>query len=213
MTSNLKRYTTLFFLAFIICAFQGMSQGDPSTFKGQIALGINNPSQSGFVGDFEAKSLNFPSINLGIQYMFGPLLGAKADFGYNRFSNLDNTPEFKVNYTRFNAQLVCNATRVLGFVPRRIGVFAHAGPGFSMIKPLGDYGQNDTSFLNAMGGLEFHFGVSDALSVYLDTSYILGFSDDFDPVTEGYGSFNGNMLTFTIGFSISLSGCYYCENE
>ncbi|GAA3553362.1 outer membrane beta-barrel protein [Snuella lapsa] len=213
MTSSFKRYKYFVFAIGMMWFFQGNAQGDPSTFKGQIALGVNSPSQSGFVDDFEAKSVNFPSINLGVQYMFNSLLGTKLDFGYNRFSNLDNTPEFKVNYTRLNAQLVCNVTRVLGFVPQRIGVFAHAGPGFSMIKPLVDYGENDTSFLNAMGGLECHFGVSDALSVYLDASYILGLGDDFDPVTTGYGSFNGNLLTFTVGFSISLSGCYYCEHE
>lgn len=210
MTSNfrLNKNIWLFLMLFTSCFF-GFSQSDTSTIKVQFALGINSPSAEGFVNDFETNTINFPSINLGLQYMFKPMIGAKLDFGYNRFSNLDNTPEFKVNYTRLNAQLVYNASNIISF-SNRMSAFIHAGPGFSMIKPLGNYTQNSTSFLNAMAGIEFHYGISDTLSVYLDTSYILGFSKGFDPISNGFGSFNGNMLTVTIGASISLSGCYYC---
>ena len=61
-----------------------------------------------------------------------------------------------------------------------------------------------------MGGIEFHYGISDKLSVYVDTSYIFGFGKDFNPISDGFGSFNGDLLTITFGASISLSGCYYC---
>jgi hypothetical protein len=212
MTLNFKLNKNIWpALVLCFCSFLGFSQSDTGTFKAQFALGVNSPSSSGFIDTFEAKSINFPSINLGLQYMFKPPLGAKVDFGYNRFSNLESTPEFKVNYTRINAQLVFNATRTFSFLPTEMATYFHAGPGFSMIKPLGNYTQNKTSFLNAMAGIEFHYGVSDKLSIYLDTSYILGFSDDFIPTSEGFGSFNGNLLTITIGASISLSGCYYCD--
>jgi len=201
----------LFSILFICSSFLAVSQSDTSTVKAQFALGVNSPSANGFASNFEAQSVNFPSINLGIQYMFKPKLGAKLDFGYNRFSNLNNTPEFKINYTRLNAQLVYDATSIFSFLPQRMGTFVHAGPGFTTIKPLGNYTQNDTSFLNAMVGIEFHYGVSDKLSVYFDTSYILGFGKDFNPISSGFGSFNENLLTLTIGASISLSGCQYCD--
>ncbi|SFZ89421.1 Outer membrane protein beta-barrel domain-containing protein [Flaviramulus basaltis] len=206
-----KKYWLIFILSFY--TYLGFSQSDTSTFKAQFALGVNSPSSNGFINNFEGSSINFPTINLGLQYMFKPMLGVKLDLGYNRFSNSDNTPEFKVNYTRINAQLVYNTTNIFSFFPQNMGTFVHAGPGFSMIKPLGNYTQNKTSYLNAMAGIEFHYGVSDKLSVYLDASYILGFSDDFNPISEGFGSFNGNLLTVTIGASISLSGCYYCEQN
>lgn len=202
---------------FIVCisffSFYGNSQSDTSTFKAQFAVGVNMPSANGFVNNFEANSVNFPTINLGLQYMFKPMFGAKLDFGYNRFSNLDNTPEFKVNYSRINLQAVVNATKIFVFLPENMGTFVHFGPGFSMIKPLGNYTQNNTSFLNGMAGIEFHFAISDKLSVYLDSSYILGFGDDFNPESVGFGSFNGDLLTITIGATISLSGCYYCEDR
>ena len=210
MTLDFKRNTCLWFaIVLFFCGFSSFSQGDTSSIKAQFALGVNSPSSNGFVNDFEANSINFPTINLGLQYMFKPQLGAKIDFGFNRISNLDNSPEYKLNYSRINAQLVYDASIITSF-SNKMGAFIHAGPGFSMIKPLGDYGENKTSFLNAMGGIEFHYGISDKLSIYLDTSYILGFGKDFNSVSDGFGSFNGDLLTITFGASISLSGCYYC---
>lgn len=199
----------LFILVCISFSYLSFAQSDTSTFKAQFALGVNSPSNSGFVDGFEANGVNFPTINLGLQYMFKPLIGAKLDLGYNRFSSAENSLEFKTNYTRVNAQLVYIASNLLGLY-NNIGVFAHAGPGISMIKPLGNYGDNKTTYLNAMAGLEFHYGVSDKLSLYLDTSYILGFGKEFNPINDGFGSFNGNLLTITVGASISLSGCKYC---
>ncbi|TYA53069.1 cell envelope biogenesis protein OmpA [Formosa maritima] len=198
-------------IIFLLITFLGFGQAETSKWKVQFAVGINSPSSSGFVTGFEANSINFPTINLGVQHMFKRQFGAKLDFGYNRFSNVDSSPNFKVNYTRINAQFIYDPTPVITFLPVGMGVVAHAGPGLSIIKPLDIYTDNNTSFLNIMAGIEFHYSITQLLTIYLDTSYIYGFSSDFDPVSEGYGSFNGNLLTATIGVSYSLSGCYYCD--
>jgi len=203
-----KKYI-LSVLALCCCLF-GFSQNAKSVLKAQIAIGVNSPSSSGFVAPFEAKPINFPTVNLGVQYMFKEQLGAKFDFGFNRFSNSDDSPEFKNNYSRLNLQIVYDATP-LNFLPPRIGLVAHAGPGYTFLKPLGNYTDNKHSFLNLMGGLEIHYGMTDTISLFTDVSYIYGFAKDFDPATDGYGSFNGNLTTITFGISFSLSGCYYCD--
>lgn len=199
-------------LLLVIVLFTTLSFAQKSTnkWKAQIALGVNSPSQSGFVEGFESQSINFPTVNAGFQRMFKPQLGAKLDFGFNRFSNGDNSPEFKINYTRINAQLVFDPTESIGFLPPRIGLVTHAGPGYSFVKPLGDFSGNKVSFLNVMAGLEVHYALSEYMSLYTDVSYILGFGKDFDPVINGFGSFNGNLLTITFGITFSLSGCHYC---
>ncbi|MFH4966905.1 outer membrane beta-barrel protein [Gaetbulibacter sp. M240] len=200
------------FILFTIIFFASPeAQTDKSTLKAQIAVGLNQPSVSGFVSGFEAKPVNFPTINLGLQYQFSSMLGAKFDLGYNRFSNKENTRDFKVNATRLNLQLVYDASQV--FNQNRFGLFLHAGPGITMIKPLGNFPENKTSYFNIIGGAEFHYGLSDTMSVFLDASYIAGFAKDFDPITSGYGSFNGNLTTVSIGLSFSLSGCYFCEQR
>jgi len=209
MNLTLKQYILL--LGFVSFTFFSFSQSRTSIWKGQIAFGTNFPSSNGFVEDFEAKSLNFPTINLGIQNMFSEQFGAKLDYGYNRIKNEDNSPEFKLNYSRINAQLIYDANKSITFTPNRIGIIAHAGPGMSFVKPLSSYSDNKLSFFNVMAGVEFHYGISETFSVYLDTSYIMGLSKDFDPVTDGYGSFNGDLLTVTLGLSFSLSGCQFCD--
>ncbi|RSK41874.1 outer membrane beta-barrel protein [Mangrovimonas spongiae] len=209
MTRTNKKILSLS-LFILITAF-GFSQRTTSKWKAQLALGVNSPSQSGFVYGFEGKSINFPTVNLGIQHMFKRQIGAKLDYGFNRISNQDNTPEFKLNYSRINAQFVYDPTPSLHFLPFRMGVVTHAGPGFSFVKPLSVYTDNNTSFFNVMAGLEIHYGITERLSIYTDVSYIYGVSKDFDLPAEGYGSFNGNLLTITAGVTFSLSGCQYCD--
>jgi len=208
---NLRFKTYSLLLATLFFSGLAFSQTDNQKVKAQFALGVNHPSENGFVDGFYAKGTNFPTINLGLQYMFSRKFGGKLDFGYNRFSNESNSPDFKINYTRINAQGVYDASFDMGFLPDRIGVVFHAGPGLSFIKPLGNYPDNKLTYLNAMAGVEVHYDVSPTFSVYADTSYIAGFAKDFDPITEGYGSFNGNLLTFTVGVSVSLSGCRTCD--
>ena len=208
----LSRFKIICLLAFLVLGLTtAKAQIETSKWKALIAIGVNSPSQDGLVKPFEANGLNFPTINLGVQHMFTKQLGAKVDFGYNRFANADNTPEFKVNYSRVNAQFVYDATTDFTFLPFGTGVVFHVGPGYSMIKPLDAYGDNKMSYLNAMGGMEFHYGISRTVSAYIDASYIMGFASDFDPITEGYGSFNGNLLTVTVGVAVSLSGCATCN--
>ncbi|WP_299225570.1 cell envelope biogenesis protein OmpA [uncultured Psychroserpens sp.] len=186
------------------------AQKETNKWKAQVAVGVNSPSQSGFVEEFEAQSINFPTVNLGIQRMFKQQFGAKLDFGFNRFSNANDSPEFKVNYSRINAQFVYDPTESIAFLPQRVGLVTHAGPGFTFVKPLGDFANNNISFLNVMAGFEVHYGLSERMSLYTDVSYVLGLGKDFDPITEGLGSFNGNLLTLTFGITFSISGCQYC---
>jgi len=211
MTSNrsLQKWPTL--LVALIFSLLGFSQKTTNEWKGQVALGLNFPGQSGFVTSFESKALNFPTVNLGIQRMFKRQLGAKLDLGFNRFSSSEESIEFKTNYTRINAQIVYDPTESLPFIPMRMGVVTHAGPGYSLIRPLGEFGDNNLSFLNVMAGAEFHYALSERASLYTDVSYILGVAGDFDPESEGFGAFNGNLLTVTFGISFSLSGCRYCN--
>jgi len=191
----------------------GYSQSETSKWKFQIAFGFNYADVDGFAKGFEAKPVNFPTINLGLQHMFTRQLGAKADFGYSRLTNLDNTPEFKTNYTRFNAQFVYDASRKLAFLPPQMGVVAHVGPGITFTKPLGNFTENKQSFLNALGGLELHYGLGSTVTVFVDGSYIYSFAGDktYDPVSTGFGAFTGNLFTVTAGISVSLSGCYFCN--
>ncbi|MEO6346371.1 MAG: cell envelope biogenesis protein OmpA, partial [Aquaticitalea sp.] len=155
--------------------------------------------------------INFPTVNLGIQHMFSDHLGAKLDYGFNRVSNAPKSKPFKMNYSRINLQGVYDFTDLMSFLPPQIGIVAHAGPGISMTKPLGNFANNTYTYLNFMGGMELHYRFSESLSVYADGAYALSLSgkDKYDIATDGY-SFNGDLMYVVLGVSISLSGCQYC---
>lgn len=211
MSSNFFRLKTLIILLSIsFFCNQAIAQKDTNKWKLQLAFGMNSPSGNQVEG-YEAKSLNFPTINLGVQYMFKPQLGAKLDLGYNRFASDSDAPEFKLNYTRVNAQVVYDLSRTIN-LPPQLALVSHLGPGVSITKPLRDDSDNKYTYLNVMGGLELHYAIAENISVFTDVSYIKGLSSKvkYDPVTDGY-SFNGDLLTLTFGVSVSLSGCTYCD--
>jgi hypothetical protein len=212
MQHNLKQYLFFFIAVFITMGSYAQFK-DTSKWKALFALGFNYPNADGFVDGTYAQSTNFPTVNLGIQHMFKRQMGVKLDFGFNRFKSGNDSPDFKINYSRINAQFAFDPSEYIGFLPPRIRTILHAGPGFSFVKPLGNLGDNKQSYLNLLGGLEIHYALNEKVSVYVDTSYIYGLTslDDYNPVLSGLGAFNGNVFNITFGLAVSLSGCQFCD--
>jgi len=208
---NFSGYRSFFaVLLLVLASFETIAQEDTEKWKMQISLGINNPIDDNTI--FETNSLNFPAVNLGVQHMFSRELGAKLDFGFYRSKNSDDSPDFKLNYSRVNAQLVYDISNRLLFIPDTWALIGHVGPGLSFSKPLNNYSDNKYTFLNVLGGLEIHYRLSEALSVYSDIGYVLSLSGDdkYDPLVDGF-SFNDNLMYVTFGVSVSLSGCQHCD--
>jgi len=212
MKLDLKQY--LFFFIVISMTFSSNAQfKDTAKWKALVALGFNYPTTDGFVEGTFAKSVNFPTVNLGIQHMLKRQYGVKLDFGFNRFKNDDESPEFKINYSRINAQFVFDPSEYIGFLPMRMRTVLHAGPGLTFAKPLGNLGDNKQTYLNLLGGIEFHYAINEKVSIYTDVAYIYGLTslEDYDPVLSGLGAFNGSVFNLTFGIAVSLSGCQFCD--
>lgn len=186
---------------------------DTSKWKALFALGINYPTVDGFVQGSYAQSVNFPTVNLGVQHMFKRTYGVRLDYGFNRFKNDEDSPEFKINYSRINAQFVYDPSDFIGFLPIRMRTVLHAGPGLSFVKPLGNLGDNKQTYLNLLGGVEFHYALNEKVSVFTDVAYAYGLTslDNYDPVLNGLGAFNGSVFNLTFGLAVSLSGCQFCD--
>lgn len=211
MKSLPQIFTLLIFAIFF--SFESYAQRETNKWKLQVAVGLNRPFWDGFVDGLNSNDINAPTVNLGVQHMFSKQLGAKLDYGFNRFKNADDVPEFKINYSRINLQLVYDPSNDIFFLPLAMRLVLHAGPGYSFVKPLGLLGDNKQNYLNAVGGLEIHYALSERVSVYTDIAYVHGFTelDDYDPPMSGLGAFNGNLFYGTIGLTVSLSGCYTCS--
>lgn len=212
MQQYLKQY--LFFFIVVLISLNGNAQFKvTSKWKALIAVGLNYPTTDGFVEGAYGQTVNFPTVNLGIQNMFNRRYGVKLDFGFNRFKSDADSPDFKVNYSRINAQFVFDLTEYIGFLTMRTRTILHAGPGFAFAKPLGNLGDNKQNYLNLLGGLEIHYAIEEKVSVYTDISYIYGLTslDDYNPGLSGLGAFNGSIFNLTFGVTISLSGCQFCD--
>lgn len=212
MKQNYRQYLFFFIIIFGILNCNAQFK-DTAKWKALFAVGVNYPTTDGFVKGSYAKSVNFPTINLGIQNMLTKQYGVKLDYGFNRFSNDDSTPEFKINYSRINAQFVYDPTQYLTFLPMRLRTVAHAGPGLSMVKPLGTLRNNKQTYLNLNVGLEVHYAINEKVAIYTDITYIYGVTslDDYNPALNGLGAFNGSVFNLTFGLAVSLSGCQYCD--
>lgn len=213
MTLNFKTQNIkLLLIITVLIAATGFAQSDSSKWQLQLALGVNNPIDNGDTPGYHTRYVNFPTVNLGIQHMFSRSLGAKFDVGFNRASNNNSSLEFKLNYTRVNAQLVYNLNSILGFLPDRLAFITHAGPGMSFTKPLGNFSQNTNSYFNALAGLEINYGLSRSLSIYTDLGYVysLAGKNKYDLDIDGF-SFRDDLMYLTFGISVSLDGCNYCN--
>ncbi|MFB9051637.1 outer membrane beta-barrel protein [Formosa undariae] len=214
MSSILKKqkYISAVVILLFFGSFDGISQIDEDVLRLEFGVGGNHVLDNGFAETYTANEFNLPSITLGAQYMFTDKLGVKLDLGFSRFKGVND--EFKINYTRINGQGIYDYTHILNFDDRSDFKFqVHAGPGFTFVRPLEGIKDVDQSYFNFMLGTEIHYALSSATSIFFDASYIHGFTkpDTYTPAINGLGAFNGSMFTFTIGVSLSLSGCYFCN--
>ena len=212
MTLVFAKYRTAICITiFCFATIIAFSQDRTDKWRLQFALGINNPIDDGKNDGYYTKYVNFPSVNLGIQHMFSDLLGTKLDYGFNRSVNDSGSKPFKLNYSRVNLQLVYDASQELHFLPERLKIVAHSGPGFSFTQPLGIDSENKYTYLNWLIGLEAHYKVSRALALYTDVAfaYSLSSKDKYNSAIDGF-SFNGNLVYASVGISVALGGCNYC---
>lgn len=188
-----------------------MAQRAEKRWTGHIAIGMNNPIDDDSNDGYFTNYLNFPTVNIGVQHMFKPDWGARLDVGFNRASNAEGSLDFKLNYTRVNAQIVYDATNILRFLPERLELVAHAGPGLSFTSPLAPYSNNAYTYFNLLAGAEIHYQLSRGVTIFTDLSYALSLAgkDKYNVNVDGF-SFNGDLLYLTFGVTFALSGCHYC---
>jgi hypothetical protein len=213
MALIIKKYKRLLISFVCVSAISlGFGQNDTDIFRFQLGLGVNNPIDNGENDGYYSKSLNLPTVNLGLQYMFTSQFGGKLDFGFNRAKSADGSIDFKLNYARVNAQVVYDFSRAIGFLPEPMSILAHAGPGMSFTKPLANDAENKYTYLNGLIGMEIHYKLSKTLSIFGDVGYAKSFSgqNKYDIAVDGY-SFNGDLIYATVGLSVAISGCRYCN--
>jgi len=174
----------------------------------EVGGGINKPFRT-FTPGYRTDRANFFTVDLGTRYMFNNKFGLKLDFGYNRFVNNDETPEFESTYLRGDIQAVINLGRVLSFEDwtSTIGLLAHGGGGVYRLSSNDDAFEGEDWGANLIGGLTAQLKLSRSIVLTADvTGVVNGFQNkNFDGFSNNRGkTVDGAVLNGTLGLTFYL---------
>jgi OOP family OmpA-OmpF porin len=130
----------------------------------------------------------------------------KANFGYDNFSEADDSRSFSTNQYNLSFQGVANLGRMMKFETwtKTFTVLGHGGVGVGIMDYDVDYG--DTDWLgNFLGGLTLEAKLSPRVSLYGDMTTLWNLRQNH--AFDGYGPRTSNIpLVFkgTVGISIAL---------
>ncbi|WP_281635345.1 OmpA family protein [Flavobacterium marginilacus] len=122
---------------------------------------------------YTSSDFNFAHGDLGARYMLNPKFGIKLDFGFDKFSEQDNTPSFSSTYLRTSFQGVVNLGRALNFetFTNSFGLLFHSGLGGSYLTSKND--NVDDYMLNGILGLTGQVLLSNRIALTADLTGIL----------------------------------------
>ena len=145
--------------------------------------------------------------------MFNPKFGLKADVGFDKFNESNDSEPFKGEYYRVNLQGVVNIGRVLNFedFSQRLNLQLHAGFGYAYLQTDAFYGKDEMT--NVPVGLTAQYKISERVALNADFTMINNISQHYTfdgntggvdgPIIQDRG-FNSTMYNATLGLSIYL---------
>jgi OOP family OmpA-OmpF porin len=200
----------------LLCSLITLAQKEKPTYN-RWSIDVNaglNKTVRNFAPGYNSSLADFGEVNLGVRYMFNPYVGTALKFGFDRFHDSKESPDFASNLGRVELQGIVNVGNVLNFYQwtERIGLLAHLGigranfvqSGFPM--PIGKSDRIGTLTF----GLSPQFKLGSKWAINLDASVVglarLHHTWDYTQTTYtgnkafDYGM-NGHFFTGTIGVS------------
>lgn len=143
---------------------------------------------------------------IGVRYMFNNKFGLKIDYGYNSFTDGDDSMKFDSKYQRLDLQGVANSGRIMNFETwtNTFGLLGHAGFGVGQLKSDNFTGKDWTG--NFIAGVTGQIRLSNRIALTGDFSTILNASQDhtFDGTAVDNRGFSGLMFNGTVGLQVYL---------
>lgn len=188
----------------------------------EFSTGFNKP-MAPFTAGFFSPTLNLGHVDLGARYMFNEKFGAKFDYGFGSFKEVDgNSPAFDTKYFRLNLQGVANVGRIMNFesFSSKLGMLFHMGGGIGVVNPeLNRYNDFNDRVYTMIFGITPQIKLSEKVALVGDISTVLNGRQTitFDGSTailpstmpnaatnNGYYGPNANWWTGTLGVNIYL---------
>ena len=169
--------------------------------------GLNKPTKALTEG-YSTPTLNAFHGDVGVRYMFSPKFGLKLDYGYDKFHEREDTPQFESTYMRTDLQAVINLGRALNFETwtNTIGFLVHGGLGVSQLTSKNGFDGTDY-MSNGILGLTGQVRLSDRVALTADLTGIINGQqqnnfDGMSPTTTT--SFDGLVLNTSVGLTFYL---------
>jgi OOP family OmpA-OmpF porin len=173
----------------------------------ELAGGFNKPMRPMSAGVRTAVVSPYVA-DLGVRYMFNNKFGLKADFGFNSFTEGNDSKNFNTKYYRADIQAVANLGRIMNFETwtNTFGLLAHTGFGLSFLER-----ENPTYVKDRMGnfmaGVTGQIKLSDRIALTGDFTTILNAKQNlaFDGGSSiGSRGFGGVLFNGTVGVTVYL---------
>jgi OOP family OmpA-OmpF porin len=173
----------------------------------ELAGGFNKPARPMTAG-FRTAVVSPYVADLGVRYMFNNKFGLKADFGFNSFTEGNDSQNFSTKYYRADIQAVANLGRIMNFETwtNTFGLLAHTGFGLSFLER-----ENPTYVKDRMGnfmaGVTGQIKLSDRIALTGDFTTILNAKQNlaFDGGSSiGSRGFGGVLFNGTVGVTVYL---------
>ncbi|MBW3518695.1 OmpA family protein [Flavobacterium sp. NKUCC04_CG] len=192
-----------------VLAFGSMNAQERPYNKWSVDLnaGLTKPTEP-FTSGYFADTFGFIHADGGVRYMFNNKFGVKADFGYDKIENADDSKKFETQYYRTSLQGVVNLGRVFNFEEwtKVLNIQAHAGAGYSWMTSDGFKGTDQMA--NVMAGITGQLKLSERVALNADFTMIKNAQqnhsyDGYTDVSSARG-LQGNLYNATLGLSIYL---------
>ncbi|HEA30951.1 MAG TPA: OmpA family protein [Leeuwenhoekiella sp.] len=187
------------------------SYDDYNRWSIDINAGVNKPSRP-FAPGYYTSTPDFFHADAGLRYMINDRAGLKVDFGFDNFSDDEESLPFKSRMYRISLQGVANAGNILGFREwtNTLGLLLHGGMGYSRlsVKEPVELDDND-QMLNFIAGITPQIKLADRVALNADLSVIGNIRQDqtFDGTARQVAAdFDGFYVNATIGISVYLGG-------
>jgi OOP family OmpA-OmpF porin len=173
----------------------------------ELNAGVNKPVRA-LTPRYSTATLNLFHADLGVRYMFNPKFGLKWDFGYDKFTERDDTPAFESRQLRTSLQGVINVGRALNFETwtNTFGLLVHGG--FGVAQLTSDSGFDGEDYMGqGIIGLTGQVKLSDRVALTGDLTGIVNARQNYNydgMRTASTGSFDGVLLNASVGLTFYL---------
>lgn len=189
-------FKKLTYAALMFLSFNSFAQH----FEAELNSGINYATSG-------PSGIGLPHVGIGANYFFNDLVGAKIDYGFDKFSfdNLARNEKTGITSNRFSLQGIMSLNSLFSDrAYRKVTFYVHGGAGISMVKSSIYSDAKSDRIGNIIGGVTPRLELNENLAITLDLAGYVNLKQHYNNNGEFFNywvedSFNGLIFNTSFG--------------